>query len=48
MKKVFRGWMKKKGDPTSACKFETVREQLAVGDEITDCFGVIWTIDVIF
>lgn len=40
--------MKKKGDPTTACLFETVREQLAVGDEITDWTGTIWVIDVIF
>lgn len=45
MKKLYRGWMKSGLDH---CLFETMAEDLKIGDTLTDIFGRVWEIEVIF
>lgn len=43
--KIYRGWMKSGIDH---CLFETMKENLKIGDFITDAFGREWEVEVIF
>lgn len=45
MRKIYRGWMKSEFD---YCLFETSADDLKIGDTLTDAFGRIWIVTVIF
>ena len=43
--KIYRGWMKSGLDH---CLFETMKENLSIGDTLTDTWGREWEVEVIF
>ena len=45
LKKLYRGWMKSGLDH---CLFETIANDLKTGDTLTDAFGRVWIVEVIF
>lgn len=45
LEKLYRGWMKSGLDH---CLFETIANDLKIGDTLTDAFGRVWIVEVIF